>query len=146
MMKTGNISVCGIDHYYCLLNEEMLLSSKPLLVFLHEGLGSIAQWKDFPKLLSEKVNCPALVYDRYGHGLSEELHEKRDINFMHQQAQIFLPGLLNELNLAHHRIILIGHSDGGSIAIIHAGSFPENIAGIVTIAAHIFLEDVSLQG
>jgi pimeloyl-ACP methyl ester carboxylesterase len=145
-MQSDYINVRGIAHHFLLLNKEWLSSGKPLLVFLHEGLGSIAQWKDVPKLLSQKVQCPALVYDRYGHGLSEQLHEARDLYFIHQQAQLFLPALLQNLNLHHMKIILIGHSDGGSIAIIHAGSFPEKTAGIITIAAHVFLEDISLQG
>jgi pimeloyl-ACP methyl ester carboxylesterase len=65
---------------------------------------------------------------------------------MHEQAQVFLPELFSKLNLQDYRKIIIGHSDGGSIAIIHAGSFPKNIVGIVTIAAHLFLEEISLQG
>lgn len=145
-MLPGDIKVCNIKHHYVILNDDLLSSGKPLLIFLHEGLGSIAQWKDFPKLLSDKVQLPALVYDRYGHGLSEELLEQRDITFMHKQAKMFLPSLLKELHLANLPRILIGHSDGGSIAIIHTGSYPENISGIITIAAHIFLEEISLQG
>lgn len=144
--KPDFINVREINHYYKLLNKDFLLCEKPLLVFLHEGLGSIAQWKDFPELLSDKTECPALVYDRYGHGLSEELKEKRDINFIQEQAQVFLPELLQNLGFDKRKIILIGHSDGGSIAIVYAGSFPENIAGIITEAAHLFIEEISSQG
>jgi pimeloyl-ACP methyl ester carboxylesterase len=146
MTKTGYIKVRNIEHYYTFLNEDLLLSGKPLLIFLHEGLGSIAQWKDFPTLLCHKTNCPALLFDRYGHGKSEKLKTKRDMNFMHEQAQIFLPELFQNLHLQDHQKILIGHSDGGSIAIIYAGSFSENILGVITIAAHIFLEEISLLG
>jgi len=145
-MISGNINVCGIEHYYTFLNEELLSTDRPLLVFLHEGLGSIAQWKDFPALLSEKVNCPALIFDRYGHGKSAKLKVPREMTFMHEQALLFLPELFTKLNLLQQRKILIGHSDGGSISIIHAGSFSENISGIITLAAHIFLEDISVQG
>jgi pimeloyl-ACP methyl ester carboxylesterase len=144
--SSGYINVLGIEHHYCLLKEELLSAEKPLLVFLHEGLGSIAQWKDFPALLCDKVNLPALLFDRYGHGKSEKLKAPREMNFMHQQAQQFLPELLRSMLLQDKKIILIGHSDGGSIALIHAGRFPENIAGVLTEAAHIFLEEISLIG
>ena len=68
------------------------------------------------------------------------------MTFMHEQAQVFLPELFSKLNLKDHRKILIGHSDGGSISIIHAGSCPENIIGVITLAAHLFLEEISLEG
>jgi len=142
----GFINVQGVSLHYEFLHPELLSTDKPLLVFLHEGLGSIAQWKDFPALLSNKMNYPALVFDRYGHGLSEKLKTTRQMTFMHEQAQVFLPELFSKLNLKDHRKILIGHSDGGSISIIHAGSCPENIIGVITLAAHLFLEEISLQG
>lgn len=143
---TNFIEVRGIRHYYEFLNKEFLSPEKPLLVFLHEGLGSVKQWKEFPALLSNKLGYAALLYDRYGHGLSEELHGKRKFNFMHEQAQVFLPELFKNLDVQQHKKIIIGHSDGGSIGLIHAGSFHENIIGVISEAAHVIIEDISVRG
>ena len=129
------------------LNKSLLPDvGRPLLVFLHEGLGSIEQWKDFPALLCEKTKCPALLYDREGHSKSDELKNVRGNDFMHIQAQKVLPALFKQLEIEQYNKILIGHSDGGSIAIIHAGSFHKNIIGIITEASHQFIEDISVQG
>ena len=129
------------------LNKSLLPDvGRPLLVFLHEGLGSIEQWKDFPALLCEKTKCPALLYDREGHGKSDELKNVRGNDFMHIQAQKVLPALFKQLEIEQYNKILIGHSDGGSIAIIHAGSFHKNIIGIITEASHQFIEDISVRG
>jgi len=144
--QPNHISILGVNLYYEIINAELINSDKPLLVFLHEGLGSIQQWKDFPAQLNEKVNCPALLYDREGHGKSEMLKSLRGNNFMHEQAQIVLPELFNKLNLAECNKILIGHSDGGSIAIIHAGTYPEKIKAVITEAAHVFIEKITLSG
>ncbi len=146
-MNTNNyISVYGVRLHYEFINENLLNSGKPLLVFFHEGLGSIQQWKDFPSLLSEKIKCPALLYDREGHGKSEALKTLRGWDFMHIQAQKVLPEFFKQLHVEHHKKILIGHSDGGSIAIIHAGTFHENILGLITEASHQFIEDISVKG
>jgi len=115
--QEGYIKVIDVNLFYEFLNKSLLAKEKPVLVFLHEGLGSIAQWKDFPALLSEKVKCPALLYDREGHGKSDALKTRREWNFMHEQAQKVLPELFNQLHIEHHKKILIGHSDGGSIQL-----------------------------
>ena len=94
-------------------------SSKPTLVFLHEGLGSITQWRDFPQQVVAATRCPALVYARYGYGQSDMLAEQRTIDFMHAEALTALPQLLKALEISNP--ILVGHSDGASIALIHAG-------------------------
>ncbi|NTW31510.1 MAG: alpha/beta hydrolase [Bacteroidetes bacterium] len=147
MNKENNyISVRGINLYYEIINAELINSDKPLLVFLHEGLGCVQQWKDFPLLLSEKVNYPVLLYDREGHGKSEMLKSLRSTNFIHEQAQIVLPELFEKLNLTDCNKILIGHSDGGSIAIIHAGTYPQKIKAVITEAAHVFIEEITLSG
>jgi pimeloyl-ACP methyl ester carboxylesterase len=144
--QEGYIQVNSVNIYYEFLNKALLSEGKPLLVFLHEGLGSVAQWKDFPELLCEKTNCPALLYDREGHGKSEALKTSRRLDFMHIQSQIVLPEIFKQLKIEHTNKILIGHSDGGSIAIIHAGSSPENILGIITEASHQFIEEVTVSG
>ncbi len=114
----------------------------PTIVMLHEGLGSIALWKDFPQLLAERTGCAVLVYSRYGHGNSDRLLEKRPVSFMHHEAQVVLPELLNALGI--ERPILLGHSDGGSIALIYAGTFPESPRALILEAPHVFVEDLSV--
>src|SRR5687767_11529803 len=96
-------------------------NGKPVLVFLHEGLGSIRQWRDFPAKLAAASGCRALVYDRYGYGQSDVLTEKRrTVRFMHDEALNALPEMLAALKIENP--ILVGHSDGASIALIHAGA------------------------
>ena len=86
---------------------------------LHEGLGSVALWKDFPAKLAERTRCGVLVYSRYGHGNSDKLARKRPVRFMHFEGEIVVAELLEKLGI--DKPILVGHSDGGSIALIFAG-------------------------
>jgi len=119
-------------------------NGKPVLVFLHEGLGSIRQWRDFPAKLASATGCRALVYDRYGYGQSDVLAEpRRTVAFMHDEALIALPQLLRELELKNP--ILVGHSDGASIALIHAGAGAGHaVRGVVAMAPHVFIEPLCL--
>ena len=117
--------------------------SSPALVFLHEGLGSIRQWRDFPAKVAEATGCRALVYDRYGYGQSDVLAEpRRTVRFMHDEGLVALPEMLLELELKNP--ILIGHSDGASIALIHAGA-GHATRGVVAMAPHVFIEPVCLS-
>jgi len=114
----------------------------PTLVFLHEGLGSIRQWRDFPEKVARATGCRALVYDRYGYGKSEVLGEARvGVEFMHDGALNELPELLENLNIDDP--VLIGHSDGASIALIHAGTY--QVRGVVAMAPHVFIEDICVD-
>lgn len=116
---------------------------KPVLVFLHEGLGSIRQWRDFPAQVAAATGCPALVYDRYGYGQSDVLREpRRTVRFMHDEALIALKDFLSFLEIQNP--ILIGHSDGASIALIHAGA-GHPVRGVVAMAPHVFIEPVCLD-
>ena len=116
---------------------------KQTLVFLHEGLGSIRQWRDFPARVAAATGCRALVYDRYGYGQSDVLQEpRRTARFMHDEALIALPELLDKLNVRDG--LLVGHSDGASIALIHAGS-GHAVRGVVAMAPHVFIEPVCLS-
>jgi pimeloyl-ACP methyl ester carboxylesterase len=117
-------------------------TARPTLVFLHEGLGSVAMWRDFPGRVAHATGCNALVYSRYGYGNSTPLAEPRTVRYMHDEALVALPALLDRL--AIERPILVGHSDGGSIALIHAGSGMRPVAGVVTLAAHVLVEDISV--
>lgn len=113
----------------------------PPLVFLHEGLGSIELWKDFPDQVATATGCGALVYSRLGYGQSDRLTARREVDYMHREALHSLPAVLADRGLADP--ILIGHSDGGSIALIHAGA-GHKVRGLVTMAAHVFVEDVTV--
>lgn len=121
-------------------------ASEPALVFLHEGLGSIAMWKDFPARCAQATGCGALVYSRYGYGNSDALKEPRAVDFMHDEALKTLPELLEKLGV--ERPILFGHSDGGSIALIHAGEIHAGVLpvqGLILMAPHVMVEDISIR-
>ncbi|MGD1096396.1 MAG: alpha/beta hydrolase [Bryobacteraceae bacterium] len=120
------------------------LPDKPAIVLLHEGLGSIALWKNFPQLLAERTSCGVLVYSRYGHGRSECLAENRAVDYMHREAEVVLPALLNQMNIT--KPVLMGHSDGASIALIYAGRFPHAPRGLILEAPHVFVEERALRG
>jgi pimeloyl-ACP methyl ester carboxylesterase len=118
--------------------------ARPTIIFLHESLGSIALWRDFPKKLGERTNCNVLVYDRFGYGKSGPfLTAGREHDYMEREADL-LAGLLDEWRIGE--AILFGHSDGGSIALIVAAKYPEKIKAIITEGAHVFVEDVTLAG
>ena len=118
-------------------------ADKPALVFLHEGLGSIRQWRDFPLRVSRATGCPALVYSRYGYGHSDVLEEpRRSVRFMHEEALEALPAVLAETGI--RAPILVGHSDGASIALIHAGA-GHPVRGLALMAPHVFVEEVCIR-
>lgn len=121
---------------------EVARTARPTLVFLHEGLGSIAQWRNFPSRVAHATGCNALVYSRYGYGNSTPLQEPRAVRYMHDEALLALPELLDKL--AIEAPILLGHSDGGSIALIHAGAGLRPVAAVITLAAHVMVEDISV--
>jgi pimeloyl-ACP methyl ester carboxylesterase len=111
------------------------------LVFLHEGLGSVSTWRDFPDALAQRTRRGALIYSRCGHGASPPLTSPRSVRFMHDEGLNVLPSLL--ARFAIDQPILIGHSDGGSIAIIYAGTrLPR---ALVLLAPHVFVEDCSVE-
>ena len=118
------------------------------MVFLHEGLGSVSMWKDFPERLCLALGCRGLVYSRPGYGRStpRASGEFWSPDFMHQLAYEVLPALLSALDIdtAADRPWLFGHSDGGSIALLHASRFPERVAGVVVLAPHTMVEDMSV--
>lgn len=141
----------------------------PTIVLLHEGLGCVALWRDFPEKLAAATGLPVFAYSRFGYGQSDPVTLPRPMTYMHHEAQTVLPELLTAAGIKD--AILIGHSDGGSIAAIHAGtssnlswpaafpstswpglsrppttsSHPPIIHAVVTIAAHFFVEDLTIQ-
>ena len=118
--------------------------SRPNLVFLHEGLGCIELWRDFPKKLCLSTGCSGLVYDRKGYGESEPLEDTWPLDYLHKEALIYLPALLEAVGVTD--VVLIGHSDGGTIALMAASINNNMIRGIITEAAHIFVENITLSG
>ncbi len=118
---------------------------RPPLVFLHEGLGCIDMWKDFPEQVARKLSIDVLVFDRLGHGRSGPLPSARiDPQFMHTEAYRFLPQILDQCGI--RRSILLGHSDGGTIALLFAARNMQQVAGIVTEGAHVFVDKITIQG
>jgi len=119
----------------------------PVLIFLHEGLGCTRMWKDFPKKLSQVTGCSALVFSRFGYGKSDPSPLPWKINFMHEQALKILPEIIKKAQIKQY--ILIGHSDGGSIGVIFAGSpnikERDGFKGLITEAAHVFCEQISVD-
>jgi pimeloyl-ACP methyl ester carboxylesterase len=115
------------------------------LVFLHEGLGSVSMWRDFPARLCAALGCRGLVYSRPGYGRStpRPAAERWDPDFMHRQAFELLPALLAALGVSAP-YALFGHSDGGSIALLHAARFPDRVGRVVVLAPHIRVEDISI--
>jgi len=113
------------------------------LVFLHEGLGSIVQWRDFPARIAAETRLPVIVYSRYGYGRSDVLQQPFGVDYMHKEALESLPALLDELEIK--RPILISHSDGASIALIYAGA-GHRLEGLAVLAPHVFVEDIGIQG
>ena len=130
-------------------------ADRPTLVFLHEGLGSVALWRDWPQQLCKRLGLAGLVYSRQGYGQSaprpDVRGEPRVVNglpqgrlqpdYMHHEAQMVLPELLRQLGIAHP--LLLGHSDGGTIALLHASQHP--VAGCIVMAPHVIVEDLSVS-
>jgi len=116
----------------------------PLIVFLHEGLGSLSMWRDFPQRLCEAAACRGLVYSRPGYGRSGARTSPLGPDFMHRQAQQVLPTLLAALGVHAGKPWLFGHSDGGSIALLHAAHWPNQVAGAIVLAPHVMVEDLTL--
>ncbi len=137
--RTFQLTVQG--HSLEILRIPGRLPHAPELVFLHEGLGSVSHWKDFPARVADATGCPVTVYSRYGSGNSDLLTENRTVTYMHDEALATLPDLLAQLEIDSP--ILIGHSDGASIALIHAG-VRDRVRGLVLLAPHVFVEDLSV--
>jgi len=111
-------------------------------LFLHEGLGSVSTWRDFPHRVAAACEMGAIVYSRYGNGASDALEAKRTVRYMHDEALVVLPELLRMLDI--ERPVLFGHSDGASIALIFAGAHPHAASALILEAPHLFVEDISV--
>jgi len=131
--------------YYKWFCKEYFSENKPIIIFLHEGLGCTEQWKDFPELLCAKLQLTGLSYDRYGHGKSTVLKEERNLDFLHTEARVFLYELVEKLNISN-KLVLFGHSDGGTLALLFASFYIEKVDAVITEAHHIVVEKLSRKG
>ena len=123
--------------------EAVELPGDPLkrpLVLLHEGLGSVGLWRDFPQALQDATGRRVIAFSRFGHGRSDPPPRARTPAFFHEEALDVLPGVLAQLDAPEP--LLVGHSDGASIALIHAGHHP--VAGIALLAPHVIVEDITV--
>lgn len=119
-------------------------SRGPTVVFLHESLGNIALWKRFPARLAERTGCDVLIYERRGYGASSDETLPRPYHYQEDEGQIWLPRLLDVLDI--EEVILVGHSDGGSIALIAAAALGQRARGLVTMAAHTWADHLTVSG
>ncbi len=115
----------------------------PTIVFLHEGLGCLAMWGDFPDRLASATGCGALVYSRIGYGASDPVRGPRPVRFMHDEALDVLPAVIEHFKLKE--VVLFGHSDGASIAVIYAGARLGRIRALVLEAPHVFVERICVE-
>lgn len=132
-LDLNRLAVKRIGHY----------NSPIPIIFLHESLGCIELWRDFPQRLSEATECDVIVYDRQGYGQSCPFsYAERSNDYLEQEADILI-ALLDHWGL--EQALLFGHSDGASIALIAAAKYPERIAAVISEAAHVFVEPITLQ-
>jgi pimeloyl-ACP methyl ester carboxylesterase len=122
------------------LESREIAGAEPALVFLHEGLGSVGLWRAFPERLAAATGRRALLYSRAGHGFSDVPSRSRTPRFMHEEALDVLPAVLAQAGIEDP--VLVGHSDGASIALIHAAAHP--VRALVLLAPHVFVEDLSV--
>ena len=134
------VAVVGRQIEYRMIAGDAAL---PTLVFLHEGLGSVDLWRDFPDKVAGRLGARALLYSRFGYGHSDGLAAERTIRFMHEEALDILPALLDRLGIECP--LLVGHSDGASIALIHAAASGRPVAGLVLMAPHVFVERETVE-
>ncbi len=143
-LQSDKISVSGV-HLEVLRIPARGASSLPAIVFLHEGLGSVAMWRDFPQQVCHATGRAGLVYSRRGYGLSDSVPDVRDSgrlrpDYMQHEAWQVLPELLHAEAIT--RPILLGHSDGGTIALLHSAKF--EVEACIVMAPHFFVEDISI--
>jgi pimeloyl-ACP methyl ester carboxylesterase len=116
----------------------------PAIVFLHEALGSVSLWRDFPQRIADATGCEAVVYSRHGYGGSTPRPEPFTSSYLEDEALVWLRAVLEALEL--ERPLLFGHSDGGSIALIHAGGSSRAVSGLIVLAPHVMVEEEALAG
>src|SRR6266851_7643907 len=140
LSPTGFLTIGDTKLEYCFVGAA---DAPPTIVMLHEGLGSAALWGDFPDKLAAATGAGVFAYSRAGYGASSPVTLPRPLSYMHDEAQKTLPALLDAIGF--RRGLLLGHSDGGSIAAIYAGSIQDHrVRGLVLIEPHFFVEDMNI--
>jgi pimeloyl-ACP methyl ester carboxylesterase len=140
-MNKGFIKENGQEWYY---EYYVIDKEKPTIILLHEGLGSVAQWKKWPVQLQNKLQMNVLVYDRTGYGKSSPAPAKYPFDYLRYEAREIFPNFLNHFNI--ERAHIFGHSDGGTIALLAAAFHPERVLSVISEAAHVIIEDISVNG
>jgi pimeloyl-ACP methyl ester carboxylesterase len=139
--EIANITGAAIEYRLIAASDP----GRPTLVFLHEGLGCTALWKDFPDQLCQMTGCAGLIYSRLGYGGSDPCDLPRPLDYMQHEAKRMLPQILTNFEIDD--FVLIGHSDGASISLIYAGmSVIPAPRAVIAMAPHVYCEDVSVQG
>jgi pimeloyl-ACP methyl ester carboxylesterase len=137
-----HIDVDGVSLHACLWGRQ--LAGRPAIVLLHDSLGSVALWRDFPARLAERTACPVIAYDRYGFGLSTARRDRLPPGFIAGEARPWLEAVLQHFGV--ERVVLFGHSVGGGMAVSAAAQMPQYVLGVITEAAQAFVEELTLQG
>ncbi|PKO59529.1 MAG: alpha/beta hydrolase [Betaproteobacteria bacterium HGW-Betaproteobacteria-19] len=141
-MKT--VSIFGTNLEFVRLPSAHPRDDVPAMVFLHEGLGSVSMWRDFPQKVADATGCEAIVYSRVGYGRSDPATRQREVTYLHEEGLAMLPAFVDALGL--EQPFLFGHSDGGSIALLCAGGTDVSPSGVIVVAPHVFVEDVTIEG
>jgi len=141
MKESGFIKLENQEIYY---EHYQYSEEADTMVFLHEGLGSVAQWKHLPKEFSTLVGMNVLVYDRSGYGKSSPVNKNYPFDYVRYEAQIILPQLLTKLNI--NTCHVFGHSDGATMALLFAAYHPQKCLSVISEAAHVIIENMSVEG
>ncbi len=142
-VKPENRTIDGVALEVVRVIPDQHSGDRPTIILLHEGLGSVSMWRDFPQLLAEHTACEVVVYSRAGYGRSGPAKLPRDVRYMHDEGLHVLPQLIQQLEVS--RPILMGHSDGGSIALICGGGTDTSLSGIIVMAPHIRNEQITID-
>lgn len=139
-------SIGTIQLNYQAIDPEQKVHDHIVALFIHEALGSVGQWKSFPKEVCNELGIEGIVYERQGHGKSDPFTEKRDENYLHRYALEELPAFIDNIIPSTKQLLLIGHSDGGSISLLYDHIYPKRVAGMITMAAHVINEPETIAG
>lgn len=142
MKKKGFVQLAQQEIYYELYQHEA--ENVQSIVLLHEGLGSVELWKSFPQEIFEKSGLNVLVYDRSGYGQSSSAPDNYPIDYLRFEAEVVLPQLLSQISIS--KCHLLGHSDGGTIALLFASKYPDQVLSVISEAAHVVIEEISRKG
>jgi pimeloyl-ACP methyl ester carboxylesterase len=142
ILESGDLQVAG--HRLEIRRHPAGTAGRSSIVFLHEGLGNAQQWRDFPARLAASTGCGVLAYSRWGYGGSDARPRPWPMDFLEHETTTVLPALLDALGIA--RPVFFGHSDGATIALLYAAAFPGGVRAVVAEAAHVMLEEISIQG